>query len=328
MSSNTPSGSRRESPTDRRSTQAVQQAVGGGLSTDLLVRALFDIGTKSRVPPPGSDIPEPHPAPSVDRDASDTTTPGSTSGQDSEPSESEGDDEDATQQNGPDSSASASSSSVAKQRAAKVKTARKQAAERRAAKVKAAKQAAKQRASGSGSDSGGSGGATGSSRGSSGSGSGGAGSGGSTAADAGGASADSSGGSGGDAGSATDLVLQAEDATLNNATTTNKGKGYTGTGYVVYEQASGADIQWTVDLPAAGPYALGVRYASEDDLTMELRVNGDLVVEAFAFPATGGPIEWDTVETEVQLSEGENRVRLISVEGGPHVDRLEVSGGD
>jgi hypothetical protein len=245
MSSNTPSGSWRPPPNDRRFTEAVQQVSDGRLTTESLVRALFDLGSRSRVPPPGSDVPaQPRPAGSDEsagggsqdaekgsgHEAGATANTEQSSNPD-EPVESEGD--------GPGSAVQ--SESVAP---------------------------------------------------------------------------------------IDEMVLQAEDATLNNATTTNKGSGYTGTGYVVYQQDSGADIQWSVDVGHPGPHDLVVRYASEDDLTMELRVNGDLVVEAFSFPATGGPTEWDTVEATVDLQAGENRVRLVSVEGGPHVDRLEVSGGD
>src|SRR5689334_4328865 len=70
-------------------------------------------------------------------------------------------------------------------------------------------------------------------------------------------------------------TYQAESAAKSGAIVASANGGYTGTGYVDYQNASNDYIEWTVDVLAAGQYTLDFRYAlSSGSRPLSLKVNG------------------------------------------------------
>jgi hypothetical protein len=102
--------------------------------------------------------------------------------------------------------------------------------------------------------------------------------------------------------------------------------GYTGTGYVDYQKASGDYIEWTVSVGAAGPFTLAFRHANgAGTRSLQLRVNGAVVLSALAFPSTGSWATWREVTAAVTLNAGANTIRLTATgSSGPNVDALTV----
>ncbi len=100
---------------------------------------------------------------------------------------------------------------------------------------------------------------------------------------------------------------EAEDADYSDATISTSSAGYTGTGYVIFDQDD-AYVEWTVNSPAAAMYYLDFRHYSTLAGTAEIEVNGRMVNSSLAIPAVSGFSY--TSQTLVLLNEGDNTIRL------------------
>jgi hypothetical protein len=124
------------------------------------------------------------------------------------------------------------------------------------------------------------------------------------------------------------VTYQAEAATLSGPLVASNVGGYTGTGFADYRHGSGDYVEFAVDVPAAGSYALGFRYAngSASDRPLELSVDGQVLTGRVSFAPTGAWRTWKDVTRPAVLSAGMHRVRLTSVgSNGPNLDALVVS---
>jgi hypothetical protein len=85
-------------------------------------------------------------------------------------------------------------------------------------------------------------------------------------------------------------TLLAEAATLSGPTVQNANAGYTGAGYADYTNATGDYVEWKINVPAAGPYAMTFRYANggSSDRPLDLSLNGQLLPPRLSFATTGG----------------------------------------
>ena len=110
--------------------------------------------------------------------------------------------------------------------------------------------------------------------------------------------------------------------------------GYSGTGYLDFNgdgaaQGAGESASWTVSAPAAGLYALTVRYASTGSAVrpLDVIVNGQTQVAEQGFPGNGFN-DWITLTVEVELSADDNTITLAIPQGfnnGPNVDAVAVT---
>ena len=126
-------------------------------------------------------------------------------------------------------------------------------------------------------------------------------------------------------------TYQAEDAKISNAIIENEHSGYTGIGYVNYDNETGGYIEWTVNVANSGTYTLNFRYANGTSSTrrVDIYVNGSRVIRDLTFSGTGGWTSWNTQTANVSLNNGINKIRTTatSSDGGPNVDRLDLNGG-
>jgi hypothetical protein len=86
------------------------------------------------------------------------------------------------------------------------------------------------------------------------------------------------------------VTYQAEDASLAGAVVANNQPGYTGRGFVDFVNVGGDFVDFTVNAPEAGDYALDFRYANGDQFGLvldELLVNGEAVGGGMRFEPTG-----------------------------------------
>ncbi|WP_374117358.1 carbohydrate-binding protein [Streptomyces sp. RKAG293] len=131
------------------------------------------------------------------------------------------------------------------------------------------------------------------------------------------------------AGAQPDGWYQAEDATVAQGAVESDHTGYTGSGFVNYDNVSGSYVQWSVTAAQAGPATLTLRYANGTTTgrPMDLAVNGTAVSTGHPFAGTGDWNTWQSASLTVTLKAGANTVRATATtaNGGPNVDRLELT---
>jgi hypothetical protein len=134
------------------------------------------------------------------------------------------------------------------------------------------------------------------------------------------------------AGCAIDAVCEAETARLGGgvAPDTIYG-GYTGIGFADYAGPGSPPgfIEWTVNVPAAGTYALSFRYSNggTGDRPMDISVDGTVVADTLSFPVTGWWTSWMVKTVSARLPAGPVRIRATEKPNGPNVDNLTVTAG-
>ncbi|MDT7805308.1 MAG: exo,4-beta-D-glucosaminidase, partial [Actinomycetota bacterium] len=132
----------------------------------------------------------------------------------------------------------------------------------------------------------------------------------------------------GTAGPGNPVDYQAEDATITSGVAESNHAGFTGSGFVNYDNATGSAVEFSVDAAAAGPADVVLRYANGTTVNrpMDVSVNGTKVASALAFGGTGNWDTWQTVTVHVTLTAGANKIKTTATtaNGGPNVDKITV----
>ncbi|MDR8410787.1 cellulase family glycosylhydrolase [Nonomuraea sp. 3-1Str] len=122
---------------------------------------------------------------------------------------------------------------------------------------------------------------------------------------------------------------QAESATISQGVVESNHAGYTGTGFVNYDNVTGSSVEFTVNAATAGAASLVLRFANGTTANrpMSITVNGASVSRDF--PGTGAWTTWQDVTVAATLKAGANTVRAsaTTANGGPNLDRLTVTDG-
>ena len=123
---------------------------------------------------------------------------------------------------------------------------------------------------------------------------------------------------------------QAEAAELYNAIIETEHSGYTGTGYVNYDNAPGGYIEWTVYMASPGTQNVDFIYANGTTANryLEISVNNNIAEDSLSFIGTSAWTNWQTQSISVALQQGQNIIRAtgITSDGGPNIDRIDVTG--
>ncbi|MFG2001951.1 PQQ-dependent sugar dehydrogenase [Spirillospora sp. NPDC048911] len=121
---------------------------------------------------------------------------------------------------------------------------------------------------------------------------------------------------------------QAEDATISQGVVESNHAGFTGRGFVNYDNVAGSSVEFTVTAASAGPASLTFRYANgtTTDRPMSIAVNGATVAASQSFPGTSAWTDWQEISVNATLRAGANTVTTVSTTatGGPNLDRLTV----
>ncbi|MFI5728508.1 PQQ-dependent sugar dehydrogenase [Kribbella sp. NPDC051587] len=121
---------------------------------------------------------------------------------------------------------------------------------------------------------------------------------------------------------------QAESATISQGVVESNHAGYTGTGFVNYDNLVGSYVEWTVTAPA-GPADVTLRFANGTTATrpMDWTVNGVSGAVGITYPGTGDWTVWQTKTVRLQLVAGTNKIRAraTTADGGPNADKLTVN---
>src|SRR5262249_53666400 len=123
-------------------------------------------------------------------------------------------------------------------------------------------------------------------------------------------------------------VLEAENAVFMGPAVSKKHTGFTGTGYLDFQNSSGDFVEWAANVASAGNHSLAVRYANGGSGSISVRgtVNGMNLPASLAMPVTGsGWTVWSMANFSANLKAGSNSIRLTTIGAGqPNVDHLHV----
>jgi len=123
---------------------------------------------------------------------------------------------------------------------------------------------------------------------------------------------------------------EAEAGTITSGAVESNHSGFSGSGFVNFNNAVGSAVQWTVNAAEAGPATLVFDYANGTTVNrpLNITVNGGAPV-ALSFPGTGAWTLWKTSHTTVNLNAGTNVIRATATtaDGGPNLDHLDVVTG-
>ena len=124
-------------------------------------------------------------------------------------------------------------------------------------------------------------------------------------------------------------IYEAENATLSGPLVDSTYAGYSGTGYVDYQNPTGDNVVFTLTATASGTYPIAFRYAngSTGNRPLALQVNGVVAVSGLDFQPTGAWTTWAcTATNNVAFNAGVNTVRITDIgSNGPNVDYLLVT---
>src|SRR4051794_23196867 len=122
------------------------------------------------------------------------------------------------------------------------------------------------------------------------------------------------------------ISFQAENATIYQAVAAADHSGYTGTGFVDYNNVAGSYVQFTTSTSIAGSMYIGFRYANgtTTDRPMDITVNGVLVAHNLAFGSTTSWNIGQSTALTVRVPAGPITVRAsaTTAAGGPNLDSL------
>ncbi|MEV0388451.1 glycosyl hydrolase family 28 protein [Nonomuraea sp. NPDC050643] len=122
---------------------------------------------------------------------------------------------------------------------------------------------------------------------------------------------------------------EAESALISQGAVESNHAGFSGSGFVNYDNVAGSYVEFTVTAAAAGTATLTLRYANGTTTgrPMDIAVNGTVVAPAKPFPGTGAWTTWQSTSLSAPLAAGPNTVRATATtaNGGPNLDYLEVS---
>lgn len=120
---------------------------------------------------------------------------------------------------------------------------------------------------------------------------------------------------------------EAENAAISQGVVEANHAGFTGTGFVNYDNVVGSYVQFSVSGTGASA-TLTFRFANgtTTDRPMDILVNGTLMANDLSFPGTGNWDTWQTRTVTTTLTAGSNTVRAVAVtaNGGPNLDSLTV----
>ncbi|MFI6503210.1 carbohydrate-binding protein [Nonomuraea typhae] len=121
--------------------------------------------------------------------------------------------------------------------------------------------------------------------------------------------------------------LEAEQAAITQGAVESNHAGYSGTGFVNFDNVAGSGIEFTARAAQAGIATLTLRYANGTAVNrpMSVSVNGGPPVTR-DFAGTGGWSTWVSVPIAADLEAGANSVELLATtaNGGPNLDYLDV----
>lgn len=122
-------------------------------------------------------------------------------------------------------------------------------------------------------------------------------------------------------------VYEAEHATRTQGAVESEHDGYTGTGFVNYDNVIGSSVEFTAYTSHAGQHDLVFRYANGTATDRPLEITVDGTPATVSFPSTGTWTAWTTKALTFELSQGTHTIRATATTavGGPNLDSLTIA---
>lgn len=125
-------------------------------------------------------------------------------------------------------------------------------------------------------------------------------------------------------------VYEAENSAFFKAFSEAKNSGFSGEGYVNFDNVAGSYFETKIGMADAGLEQIKIRFANGTAVPriVKIELNGELIADSVSFSPTGDWTKWDTLSISANLKKGVSYLRFISVssDGGPNIDWLDVSG--
>ncbi|MNP36819.1 Exo-beta-D-glucosaminidase precursor [compost metagenome] len=116
--------------------------------------------------------------------------------------------------------------------------------------------------------------------------------------------------------------------TLTAAVTETTNSGYNGSGYVNFNAATDAAVQWnSIYCATASSKNVKFRYALESGTrNLDVYVNGTKVISNLAFTATGSWTTWSEKSIQVAMNVGINMLKVVTTgTEGPNIDSVTIT---
>lgn len=126
---------------------------------------------------------------------------------------------------------------------------------------------------------------------------------------------------------AAETRYEAESALISRGVVESNHAGFTGSGFVNYDNASGSYVEFTVTNETAQPVPVSFRYANGTTTNRPLQISVNGVVKGtVAFTGTGAWTSWRAQATNVELPQGTSTLRATATtaNGGPNLDSMTL----
>jgi hypothetical protein len=123
-------------------------------------------------------------------------------------------------------------------------------------------------------------------------------------------------------------IYEAEDTSYSGPLFMRNHNGFTGTGFIDFQNRYNDYIEWNLTVPTTGSYLLSFRYANSSwwNRPLQVKVNGITVNTGLSFPAKRWWNTWNYSQFFTYLAAGQNTIRLTAIGfNGPNIDHLKVS---
>ncbi|MBO3752041.1 carbohydrate-binding protein [Streptosporangiaceae bacterium NEAU-GS5] len=131
------------------------------------------------------------------------------------------------------------------------------------------------------------------------------------------------------AGGGTTTEVQSENATISQGVVESNHTGFTGTGFVNYDNVTGSYVEYQVNAATAGPATVTLRYSNgtTTNRPMDIAVNGTVISSGLAFNSTTNWDTWADKAITANLNAGSNTIRMTATtaNGGPNADRITIA---
>jgi Raf kinase inhibitor-like YbhB/YbcL family protein len=121
------------------------------------------------------------------------------------------------------------------------------------------------------------------------------------------------------------LEQEAENATISQGVVESNHAGYSGTGFVNYDNIAGSSVEYTITADQGGEHELTFRYANGTTVDRPVSVTVDgAAAQTVSFPGTGAWTTWQTRTAKATLHAGANKIKATATtaNGGPNADKL------
>lgn len=118
-----------------------------------------------------------------------------------------------------------------------------------------------------------------------------------------------------------------EFAEINNGIIEATNEGFSGTGYVNFDNLTGSSVEFPVYIFSEGELNATITFAngSTTSRTISIFVNDLQVINSLDFASTGNWTTWDKKSLKLALNQGINLIKFVSIssDGGPNIDNVK-----